>query len=65
MGGSIVEGRVAGGLAITRALGDFTYKKFGVIATPHVTRHVLGPQDNHLVIASDGIWDTVSDLQSA
>lgn len=64
-GGNIIEGRVAGGLAITRALGDFTYKKYGVSASPFVIRHVLRPQDQHLVIASDGIWDTVSDLQAA
>jgi serine/threonine protein phosphatase PrpC len=42
-GGSIMEGRVAGGLAITRAFGDFTYKKYGVIASPYVVRHVLRP----------------------
>ena len=64
-GGNIIEGRVAGGLAITRALGDFTYKKYGVSASPFVVRHVLRPHDKHLVIASDGIWDTVSDHQSA
>jgi hypothetical protein len=29
-GGSIMDNRVAGGLAITRALGDFSYKNFGV-----------------------------------
>lgn len=38
-----MEGRVAGGLAITRAFGDFTYKKYGVIASPYVVRHVLRP----------------------
>ena len=29
-GGKIMDGRVAGGLAITRALGDIAYKNFGV-----------------------------------
>jgi serine/threonine protein phosphatase PrpC len=29
-GGKIMDGRVAGGLAITRAFGDFAYKSFGV-----------------------------------
>ena len=29
-GGSIMDNRVAGGLAITRALGDHAFKNFGV-----------------------------------
>jgi len=60
-GGSIMDGRVAGGLAITRALGDMAYKNFGVTAVPYVVKHVLRPFDKHLVIASDGVWDTVND----
>lgn len=56
-----MDGRVAGGLAITRALGDMAYKNFGVTAVPYVVKHVLRPFDKHLVIASDGVWDTVND----
>jgi len=63
-GGSIMNERVAGGLAITRALGDHSYKNFGVTASPYVVRHVLRPFDKHLVIASDGVWDTVNDQQA-
>jgi len=59
-----MDGRVAGGLAITRALGDMAYKNFGVIASPYVVKHVLRPFDKFLVIASDGVWDTVSDQQA-
>jgi len=64
LGGKIIDGRVAGGLAITRALGDHAYKSFGVTASPYVVRHVLRPFDKYLVIASDGIWDTVNDTQA-
>ena len=56
-----MDNRVAGGLAITRALGDPAYKNFGVTGKPYVVRHVLRPFDKYLVIASDGVWDTVSD----
>ena len=63
-GGKIIDNRVAGGLAITRALGDHAYKNFGVISTPYIVRHVLRPFDKHLIIASDGIWDTVTDEQA-
>lgn len=60
-GGSIMDNRVAGGLAITRALGDHAYKSFGVTASPYVVRHVLRPFDKFLIMGSDGIWDTVTD----
>ena len=60
-GGKIVDNRVGGGLAITRALGDHAYKSFGVTCQPFVVRHVLRPFDKYLVIASDGVWDTVND----
>ena len=63
-GGSIIGNRVAGGLAITRALGDHAYKTFGVTGQPYVVRHVLRPFDKYLIIASDGVWDTISDAQS-
>ena len=56
-----MNNRVAGGLAITRALGDHAYKSFGVTGSTYIVRHVLRPFDKYLVIASDGIWDTVSD----
>jgi len=61
VGGSIMDNRVAGGLAITRALGDHAYKNFGVTGQPHIVRHVLRPFDKYLIIASDGVWDTISD----
>ena len=56
-----MDGRVAGGLAITRALGDMAYKNFGVTCQPYIVRHVLRPFDKFLIIASDGVWDTVTD----
>ena len=55
---------MGGGLAITRALGDHAYKSFGVTAKPYVVKHVLRPFDKYLVIASDGVWDTVNDAQA-
>jgi protein phosphatase PTC1 len=61
LGGSIIDNRVAGGLAITRALGDHAFKTFGVTGQPYIVRHVLRPFDKYLIIATDGIWDTVSD----
>ena len=56
--------RVGGSLAISRALGDHAFKSFGVISQPYTVRHVLRPFEKHLIIASDGVWDTVSDEES-
>lgn len=61
-GASVYNGRVFGQLAVSRSFGDFSYKKHGVIVVPTITVHRVSPEDgNFLVIASDGIWDTVDD----
>jgi serine/threonine protein phosphatase PrpC len=57
--GIIMRGRVAGQLAVTRALGDFHLKTCGVTNVPFVSRKVITHDDVCLVIASDGLWDTV------
>ena len=32
----------------------------GMIASPELTRHVLRPEDQFLVIATDGVWEFLS-----
>ena len=61
VGGTIKDGRVAGGLAITRALGDHAFKNYGLSSSPHISKQTLSSLDKHLILASDGVWDTVSD----
>lgn len=63
-GGIILGERVGGVLAVTRAFGDHSLKKAGLIATPHIHKHILKPFDKYLVIASDGIWDELSDTDA-
>jgi len=60
-GGIIMDDRVGGSLAITRAFGDHALKKEGVTARPSIKKHILRPSDKYLVIASDGIWDVLED----
>ena len=48
-------------LAVTRAFGDHALTRVGLIATPHIVKYILKPFDKYLVIASDGIWDEMSD----
>jgi len=60
-GGFILRGRVGGQLAVTRALGDHHLKSCGVSNEPYVVRRVLSDKDLFLVMASDGLWDVVSE----
>ena len=60
-GGIILENRLGGVLAVTRSFGDHSLTKVGLIATPHVVKYALKPFDKYLVIASDGVWDALSD----
>lgn len=52
--------RVNGVLGVSRALGDVELKDF-VIASPEVRKWWLSGDEEFLVVASDGLWDWVSD----
>jgi len=59
-GGFVQFGRVSGVLAVSRALGDFSYKGAGVSWRPTISvREATG--DTALVIGSDGLWDFLED----
>ncbi|KAJ2919197.1 hypothetical protein MD484_g1232, partial [Candolleomyces efflorescens] len=70
-GGYIEYGRVNGNLALSRALGDFEFKKNYALpperqiitADPDVTCHEITEDDEFLVIACDGIWDCLTSQQ--
>ena len=64
-GGIIVNERVYGILMLSRSFGDFQTKDFGVIVTPHVVKYELKEDDYYCVIASDGVWDVVKDIDCA
>ncbi|TQS33348.1 hypothetical protein Golomagni_06312, partial [Golovinomyces magnicellulatus] len=67
-GGFVDFGRVNGNLALSRAIGDFEFKKSAelppekqiVTAFPDVDEHELTDEDEFLVLACDGIWDCQS-----
>ncbi|KAL1216501.1 putative protein phosphatase 2C 1 [Cardamine amara subsp. amara] len=50
----------APGLAMARAFGDFCLKEYGVISTPEFSHRVLTDRDQFIVLASDGVWDVLS-----
>jgi len=62
-GGHVMGNRVGGTLAVTRALGDHVLKGSdgGVTAEPHCVVYRVGPADRFVIMASDGVWDVMSD----
>lgn len=51
------------GLAMARAFGDFCLKDFGLIAVPEITCRQLTEKDQFVVLASDGVWDVLSNKE--
>ncbi|WKY03091.1 hypothetical protein Q1695_016413 [Nippostrongylus brasiliensis] len=65
------DGRVNGGLNLSRAFGDHSYKKNTdlplrdqmITALPDVKIETLQPSDEFLVVACDGIWNSLNSQQ--
>jgi len=70
-GGEVKFGRVNGDLAVSRALGDFAYKRCdtqpaerqAVTAFPEIKAVERDPSDEFVILACDGIWDVMSSQQ--
>lgn len=64
-GGFVARSRVNGSLALSRAIGDFSFKtnstisweEQAVTSDPDVTEWEIKPTDEFIVLACDGIWD--------
>lgn len=71
-GGFVEMGRVNGNLALSRALGDFTFKRNLslppeeqiVTAAPDIVEHKRDKDDEFVILACDGIWDCMSSQQA-
>lgn len=63
-GGIVFQGRVFGSLMLTRSFGDKEFKQTGgVLATPHIFCDTIKDNDLYAIIASDGVWDIISQEQ--
>ena len=52
--------RVQGVLAVSRAIGDVALQPY-VTCEPEITAHTINPEEDlFLVLASDGVWDVMS-----
>lgn len=59
-GGLILKNRVNGILAITRSLGDLYIKKL-LSVHPFTSVTQIEDKDEFIIMASDGVWDVISD----
>lgn len=65
-GGSVIKGRINGDISVSRAIGDFEYKKNSnigreeqlMIATPEITQRILNEKSEFILMGCDGIWET-------
>ncbi|XP_008799206.1 probable protein phosphatase 2C 64 [Phoenix dactylifera] len=53
----------APGLAMARAFGDFCLKDYGVISVPEFFHWMLTEGAQFVVLASDGVWDVLSNQE--
>lgn len=60
-GGFVVNNRVKGNLAVSRAFGDLDYKDIPmVIPAPFILETELTDADEFIIIACDGLWDVMT-----
>ncbi|CAN0922899.1 Probable protein phosphatase 2C 18 [Linum grandiflorum] len=52
------------GLAMARAFGDFCLKDFGLISVPDLYYRRLTSKDEFIILASDGVWDVLSNKEA-
>ncbi|EEF49923.1 probable protein phosphatase 2C 34 [Ricinus communis] len=52
------------GLAMSRAFGDYCVKDFGLISVPEVTQRHITSSDQFVVLATDGVWDVISNQEA-
>ena len=53
------------GLAMSRSVGDTIAHSVGCSCEPDITYTALNPQDRIVMLASDGIWEFLSNSQVA
>ncbi len=51
------------GLAMTRSFGDEVGASVGVISTPEVGEYTIKEEDKAIIIASDGLWEYLSNKE--
>lgn len=57
-GGAVENGRINGVLEVSRAFGDVTLKKYGVLCTPEYMKfRIETDKDKFMILGCDGFWN--------
>ena len=59
-----VKGGNLPGISVSRSFGDCVAQTIGVTAEPFTTEKRVGDTDRYLVLASDGVWEFISDQEA-
>ncbi|KAF3795713.1 putative protein phosphatase 2C 73 [Nymphaea thermarum] len=54
----------APGLSTSRAFGDYCLKEYGITSAPEVTQWRITERDKFIVLATDGVWDVLSNQEA-
>ena len=60
-GGCVYNNRLDGIITLSRSIGDHKLKGNGLISIPHIKKYILSSSDKYCIIASDGVWDVLSE----
>ena len=60
VGGSLIDDRLGGILAVSRGLGDFDLKTKRLSCEPHIVKKLIDPNLKYCVLTSDGVWDVLN-----
>lgn len=52
------------GLAMSRAFGDYCIKEYGLVSVPEVTQRHITSRDQFVILATDGVWDVISNQEA-
>jgi len=58
-----MKGSDGPGLAMTRSFGDEVGASVGVVSTPEVGEYQIKEEDRAIIIASDGLWEYMSNKE--
>eukprot|EP01066_Platyproteum_vivax_P008903 Platyproteum_vivax@DN3857_c0_g1_i1.p1 len=59
-----IKGKMYPGLAMSRAIGDHVGATVGVIAEPDVAEYTITPDDQFIIVATDGVWEFISSQEA-
>ena len=61
-GGIVINDRVDGKVMVSRAFGDWEQKDIGLISVPHINKIEITESCKFVIIATDGVWDVLDEL---